>query len=90
MDIKILYKIANFFSETLGIKQLGMPVTFDEFQKTLVNQTDLRIEGRNLRMFTEKFEGNPHVIFPKVIEPYVSASVLCESFEDAIPLTTFL
>ncbi|CAD8061238.1 unnamed protein product [Paramecium sonneborni] len=90
MDIRILYKIANFFSETLKIKQLGMPVTFEEFQKTLVNQTDLRFEGRNLKVFCEKFQNNPHVVFPKPIEEYISADILTETYEDAIPLTQFL
>ncbi|CAD8139695.1 unnamed protein product [Paramecium pentaurelia] len=90
MDIRILYKIANFFSETLKIKQLGMPVTFEEFQKTLVNQTDLRFEGRNLKVFCEKFKNNPHVVFPKPIEEYISADILTETYEDAIPLTQFL
>lgn len=41
-------------------------------------------------MFNEKFANNPHVIFPKVIDPYVAAAILVETFEDAIPLTTFL
>lgn len=36
MDIKILFRLANFFSGTLGIKSMGMPVTFDEFRKALV------------------------------------------------------
>ncbi|KAM3140208.1 hypothetical protein pb186bvf_007761 [Paramecium bursaria] len=90
LDIKILYQLAKFFGQTLGIKQLGMPVSFNEFEKTLIDQTDLRLEGRNLKVFNEKFENNPQVIFPKPIEPYIAANVLTETYEQGIPLTGFI
>lgn len=49
-----------------------MPITFDEFQRSLVSQTDLRFEARNLMIFNEKFSQQETVLFPKPIEPYVS------------------
>lgn len=91
MDITILYSWVNFISQTLGLmKSIAMPVTFDEFKRTLVSQTDLRLEARSLKLFNEKFEKNPHVIFPRPIEPYISASILTETFEEGIPLTKFI
>jgi aarF domain-containing kinase len=50
----------------------------------------LIFEGRNLQVFNEKFAKNPNVLFPIPIEPYISKSVLVETWEEGIPLTKFL
>jgi aarF domain-containing kinase len=67
-----------------------MPLTFEEFKRSLVNQTDLRFEAKNLDEFNSRFAKNPNVIFPVPVSPYISASVLVESWEEGIPLTKFL
>jgi aarF domain-containing kinase len=89
MDIRILYSIANFLGRTV-FKQLAMPITFDEFKRSLVSQTDLRFEARNLNIFIEKFQHNPNVVFPKPIDPYVSSSVLTETYEEGVSLSKYL
>jgi aarF domain-containing kinase len=67
-----------------------MPLTFEEFKRALVSQTDLRLEARNLELFNKNFSKNPSVLFPVPMEPYISASVLVETWEDGIEMTDFL
>lgn len=91
LDLRILYKVSNMLSSLSGIfGRLAMPVTFNEFSCTLMNQADFRFEGQNLDYFNENFKDSLNVCFPKVYHPYVSHSVLVETFEEGVSLTDFM
>jgi len=91
LDLKILYNISNFLSSLGGFfGRLAMPVTFNEFSNTLMNQADFRFEGSNLELFNENFKDSRNIVFPRVLRPYVSRSVLVETFEEGVSLTDFM
>jgi len=65
-----------------------------EFSKLMYTQLDLRVEAENLKRFRENFgitdrDHSGIVHFPKPYLELCSASVLVESFEDGIPLSTY-
>lgn len=55
-----------------------------------MNQADFRFEASNLDIFNENFKDSTNIIFPKVIRPYVADSVLVETYESGVPLSTFM
>jgi aarF domain-containing kinase len=57
-----------------------------QFRESLESQLDLLNEAIHLNRFRDNFAGNPYVKFPRPMSPWVSESVLIESFEDGIPL----
>ncbi|CAD8076393.1 unnamed protein product [Paramecium primaurelia] len=91
LDLKILYIISNILSSTQQIfRRLAMPVTFQEFSVTLMNQADLSFEAKNLQIFEQKFKDSKNVIFPKILKEYVSKSVIVETFEEGVSLSDFM
>ena len=88
LDIKIWFNVAQVLGKF--INQLAMPLTFEEFKRALVSQTDLRLEARNLMVFNKNFSKHPNVLFPVPVEPFVASSVLVETWEDGIQMTDFL
>ena len=55
-----------------------------------MNQADLSFEAKNLEIFQSKFKDSRNVIFPRVLRPYVSKSVIVETFEEGVSLSDFM
>lgn len=65
----------------------NIPLDWSGFKKSIMRQTDLRIEAANLFRFNENFAHLPCVVFPTVY--CVTPSVLVESFEEGETWETF-
>jgi len=90
-DLSIIFGALEMISYLPGTGITEFPATVYEFKKVLYEQTDLRKEANNLTDFArifKKFE--KQVIFPCVREPYVSESVLVESFIDAKAISDYV
>jgi len=79
------------------IKVLNLPKVTSNFGSVLRRQTDLRIEGENLRRFRSNFyrdeeeELRSSIAFPQPVDGWMSENVLVEDMvEDAIPIAQFL
>lgn len=76
------------------VKMLSLPRAVKTFSDVLRQQTDLRIEGRNLITFRENFQcddGTVRIVFPRPEEGWVSERVLVEDFMDgAVSISAYL
>ena len=79
------------FGPVKDLKWLNLPGFIEEMAIILKTQLDLRKEGENLVQFNKNFEGNPTVVFPKLIEGFEPTNrVLCETFCEGKPLMEFV
>jgi len=79
------------FGPFKDLKWLNLPGFIEEMAIMLKTQLDLRKEGEHLVQFNKNFEGNPTIIFPKLIEGYEpTPRVLCETFCEGVPLIEFV
>ncbi|CAD7947341.1 unnamed protein product [Amoebophrya sp. A120] len=54
-DLKLVHSVCSFLSRFSYFEWMELPVTMDEFRKVLLDQTDLRIEAKNLKVFRDHF-----------------------------------
>ncbi|KRW99948.1 Protein kinase-like domain [Pseudocohnilembus persalinus] len=79
LDLHIIYAITNVLSKVSFLKWIRVPVTYEECQSILINQTDFRIEGNNTNKFYNNFYHlNKMIEIPKIY--YQSEDVLVEEF----------
>ncbi len=78
-DMKIMYLIARIIQKLVPHMELANPVgVVEDFSKTIIEELDFRLEGRNMDQFNEimKLAGNSGVVAPLVYWDYVTKSVL--------------
>ncbi len=78
-DMKIMYLIARVIQATVPHMELANPVgVVEDFSKTIIEELDFRLEGRNMDQFNEimKLADNADVVAPLVYWDYVTKRVL--------------
>jgi aarF domain-containing kinase len=92
LDImRLSIRLLEDFGPVKDLKWLNLPGFIEEMAIMLKTQLDLRKEGENLVQFNKNFEGNPTVIFPKLIDGYEPTKrVLCETYCDGAKLMEFV
>ncbi|XP_062317043.1 uncharacterized aarF domain-containing protein kinase 2 isoform X2 [Osmerus eperlanus] len=73
-----------------GLKWLSLPEIVEEFEKLMIKQIDLRFEARNIERFRENFKDVDFVKFPTPLRPFVTRSILVETFEESEPISNYL
>ncbi|TRY91470.1 hypothetical protein DNTS_027215 [Danionella cerebrum] len=87
----ILMKAGSMFLNSLpGVKWLSLPEIVDEFQKLMTKQIDLRFEAQNIEKFQKNFKDLDYVKFPTPLRPFVTRSVLVETYEESEPISNYL
>lgn len=87
----ILMKAGSLFLNCLpGIKWLSLPEIVDEFEKLMTKQIDLRFEAQNMEKFQKNFKDLEYVKFPTPLRPFVTRSVLVETFEESEPISKYM
>ncbi|KAI8068084.1 hypothetical protein BC940DRAFT_300287 [Gongronella butleri] len=89
-DLKIMACLATMLTWIPSFHWLSLPQEVDVFGKMMMDQLDLRIEGKHLERFRSLFADNPNVCFPKPYLSFTSEHVLVEEYELGIPLAVFL
>jgi len=89
-DFAILRVVADLAGMLPGIKWMRLDESVRQFREPLFEQVDLSREAHNLRIFNHNFAKWRRVSFPKPIEPLVAPSVLVESFEEGVSISTFM
>ena len=89
-DFAILRVVAELAGMLPGIKWMRLDESVRQFREPLFEQVDLSREADNLRVFNRNFASWRRVSFPRPIEPLVTPSVLVESFEEGVSISTFL
>ncbi|XP_047451344.1 uncharacterized aarF domain-containing protein kinase 2 [Mugil cephalus] len=87
----LLMKAASWLLHCLpGLKWLSMCEIVEEFEKLMTKQIDLRFEAKNIDHFRENFRDVDYVKFPTPLRPFVTRSVLVETFEESEPISKYL
>ncbi|XP_029290715.1 LOW QUALITY PROTEIN: uncharacterized aarF domain-containing protein kinase 2 [Cottoperca gobio] len=90
MDI-LLMKAGSWLLHCLpGLKWLSLCEIVGEFEKLMTKQIDLRFEAKNIERFQENFRNVDYVKFPTTLRPFVTRSILVETFEESEPISNYL
>ncbi|XP_068169918.1 uncharacterized aarF domain-containing protein kinase 2 isoform X2 [Antennarius striatus] len=90
MDLQLM-KAGSWLLQCLPrLKWLSLCEVVDEFEKLMTKQIDLRFEARNIERFRENFRDVDYVKFPTPLRPFVTRTVLVETFEESEPISNYL
>ncbi|KAM9352638.1 putative aarF domain-containing protein kinase 2 [Symphorus nematophorus] len=90
MDL-LLMKAGSWLLHCLpGLKWLSLCEIVDEFEKLMTKQIDLRFEARNIERFQANFRNVDYVKFPTPLRPFVTRTILVETFEESEPISHYL
>jgi ubiquinone biosynthesis protein len=82
-DLALLYQAARIAKERVrAFDFIDARALVDEFARSIRQELDYRLEGRNAEAFRRHFAGHPHVRIPRVYWSYTRARVLTLEFLD--------
>jgi ubiquinone biosynthesis protein len=84
-DIQLLEQAARLVVERVHVLDfIDTRELVDEFAKSIRQELDYRLEGRNAEAFHLNFAGHPHVAVPRVYWSYTRARVLTLEYLDGV------
>ncbi|KAI3371115.1 hypothetical protein L3Q82_023758, partial [Scortum barcoo] len=87
----LLMKAGSWLLHCLpGLKWLSLCEVVAEFEKLMIKQIDLRFEARNMERFRDNFRDVDYVKFPTPLRPFVTRTILVETFEESEPISNYL
>uniref|UniRef100_A0A8C6S4F7 AarF domain containing kinase 2 n=1 Tax=Neogobius melanostomus TaxID=47308 RepID=A0A8C6S4F7_9GOBI len=87
----LLMKIGSWIIDHLpGLKWLSLSEIVEEFEKLMTKQIDLRFEAKNIEHFRHNFRDVDYVKFPTPLRPFVTRTILVETFEESEPISNYL
>ncbi|XP_035498897.1 uncharacterized aarF domain-containing protein kinase 2 [Scophthalmus maximus] len=72
------------------LEWLSLYEIVEEFEKLMTKQIDLRFEAKNIDRFRDNFRDVDYVKFPTPLRPFVTKSILVETFEESEPISNYL
>src|SRR5438874_6476596 len=82
-DLALLYQAARIAKERVrAFDFIDARALVDEFARSIDQELDYRLEGRNAEAFRRDFAGHPHVRIPRVYWSYTRPRVLTLEFLD--------
>jgi ubiquinone biosynthesis protein len=86
-DLALLYQAARLIKERVRALEFIDPRQLvDEFARSIRQELDYRLEGRNAESFHHRFSGHPHVRIPRVYWSYTRTRVLTLELLEGIQL----
>jgi len=86
-DLNLLYQAAKLVKERVrALDFIDARSVIDEFARSIRQELDYRLEGRNAQTIHRNFAGNPKVHVPKVYWAYTRARVLTLEWLDGTQL----
>jgi ubiquinone biosynthesis protein len=86
-DLALLYQAARLARERVrALDFIDARQLVDEFARSIRQELDYRLEGRNAEAFHHRFSGHPHVKIPRVYWSYTRARVLTLELLEGIQL----
>jgi ubiquinone biosynthesis protein len=84
-DIQLLEQAARLVVERVRVLDfINTRELVDEFAKSIRQELDYRLEGRNAEAFHANFAGHPHVSVPRVYWSYTRSRVLTLEYLDGV------
>ncbi|XP_038608727.1 uncharacterized aarF domain-containing protein kinase 2 [Tachyglossus aculeatus] len=90
MDLLLMKMGSRVLGLLPGVKWLSLTEIVEEFEKLMIQQIDLRYEAWNLERFHHNFRHVDFVRFPTPLRPFVTSSLLVETFEESVPVSSYL
>jgi ubiquinone biosynthesis protein len=82
-DLALMYQAARIAKERVrALDFIDARALVDEFARSIRQELDYRLEGRNADTFRRNFAGHPHVRIPRVHWSYTRARVLTLEYLD--------
>jgi ubiquinone biosynthesis protein len=76
-DLNLMYQAARLAKERVrALDFIDAQALVDEFARSIRQELDYRLEGRNAETFRKNFAGHPHVRIPRVYWSYTRPRVL--------------
>ncbi|HZP74253.1 MAG TPA: AarF/ABC1/UbiB kinase family protein [Gaiellaceae bacterium] len=86
-DLSLLYQAARLAKERIrALDFIDTNDIVDEFARSIRQELDYRLEGRNAMAFHHDFAGHPHVAVPRVYWTYTRSRVLTLERLDGVQL----
>jgi len=86
-DLSLLRQAARLAKERVrALDFIDAPELVDEFARSIRQELDYRLEGRNAQAFHRNFAGHPHVRIPRVYWSYTRQRVLTLEYLDGVQL----
>jgi len=86
-DLALMYQAARLARERIrALDFIDANEIVDEFARSIRQELDYRLEGRNADVFHRNFAGHPHVAIPKVYWSYTRSRVLTLEYLDGVQL----
>src|ERR671922_1871615 len=86
-DLALLYQAARLVKERVrALDFVDARGLVDEFARSIRQELDYRLEGRNADKFRRNFSGHPHVRIPRVYWSYTRARVLTLELLEGVQL----
>jgi len=83
-----MYHIASLLEEKLHGYGIDSPTEIvQEFEKTIKKELDYNTEALSLKRFAKNFEGNEHILVPKLYEEFSCSTVLTMELVEGIKVT---
>jgi ubiquinone biosynthesis protein len=84
-DIQLLYQAARLVAERVhALDFVDTRELVDEFARSIRQELDYRLEGRNAETFHHNFAGHPHVSVPRVYWSYTRSRVLTLEYLEGV------
>ena len=86
-DLNLMYQAARLAKERVrALDFIDARGLVDEFARSIRQELDYRLEGRNADTFRKNFAGHPHVVVPRVYWSYTRPRVLTLEYIDGTQL----
>ena len=86
-DLALMYQAARLVKERVRLLDfIDTSEIVDEFARSIRQELDYRLEGRNAEGFHRDFAGHPHVVVPRTYWSYTRTRVLTLEYLDGVQL----
>jgi ubiquinone biosynthesis protein len=86
-DLSLMYQAARLVKERIrALDFIDANEIVDEFARSIRQELDYRLEGRNADAFHKDFAGHPHVSVPRVYWTYTRSRVLTLEYLEGVQL----
>ncbi len=87
-DLRLLRHVASLIESEIPEARRYQPVEIaSQFARSLEREADFATETRNIERFAQNFEGDPHIVIPKIYPEFTSDTLLVQESVEGVPGT---
>ncbi len=87
-DLRLLRRVSELIESEIPEARRYRPAEIaEQFAKSLEREADFGTETRNIERFAKNFEGDPHIVIPRIYPEFTSDVLLVQAHVEGIPAT---